>query len=256
MPKDDFLIVRPFNTMFMIMLGFFLLVLVVSSAALRKTSEATRAMVLLVVSIITFICFFIYKYYLSIDTEYDNITANMGGFNWWGEFPLQLCNINMILIPLAIITKNKDLMGFAFFVGPLGAFMALAMPVNGFDGYSILLPRMLGFYSNHFMIVIQALALVTFGLYKPTFSDVPRIIATLFIISLIVFGINTLLRVSGLHPKANYFFSYDTEGNAILELFHKWIPIPFLYQIPCIGIFFIYVCAVMGIYTLITKIIK
>ena len=62
-----------------------------------------------------------------------------------------------------------------------------------------------------------------------------------------VFVINMLLRWSGLHPKANYFFTVETEGNALLELFHSWLPVPFLYAIPCIGVLSVYMALVMGL---------
>ena len=158
----------------------------------------------------------------------------MGGFNWWGELPLHLCNINMILIPIAVLRRSRPLMCFCFFVAPLGALMALLMPGNGFDGYSLLLPRMLGYYGTHFMIVIEGLAIVCFGLYRPKFRDLPRTVLAALLITLVIFGINMLLRWSGLHPKANYFFSVETEGNFLLEIFYKWIPVPFLYLMPAV----------------------
>ncbi|MBQ9062794.1 MAG: hypothetical protein IJ121_08260 [Eubacterium sp.] len=49
-----------------------------------------------------------------------------------------------------------------------------------------------------------------------------------------------LLRWSGLHPRANYMFSVETEGNPLLDLFYGWIPVPFLYLIPCTGILGVY----------------
>jgi len=110
------------------------------------------------------------------------------------------------------------------------------MPSAGFSGYSIFLPRMLGYYGTHFMIVIEGLALVTFGLFKPRLSDLPRAILTVIIIAFVVFLFNLFLRWTGLFPKANYFFSVETEGNFLLEMFHKWIPIPFLYLLPSIVI--------------------
>ena len=168
----------------------------------------------------------------------------MGGFNWWGELPLHLCNINMILIPIAVWKKSRPLACFCFFVGPLGALMALAMPGNGFDGYSLLLPRMLGYYGTHFMIVIEGWALYTFGLFRPRLRDLPRAILAVFAIAFIIFLFNMLLRWTGLHPKANYFYSVETEGNFLLEIFHRWIPIPFLYLIPSIGILAVYVLAI------------
>ena len=244
---------KPFNPLFIAVFAAFLLLLTAASLYLRGKSEKIRRTVLVAASLVTFVCFFIYKYALSLDKEYSAITANMGGFNWWGELPLHLCNINMIIIPIAVMRKSRPLMCFGFFVGPLGAMMALAMPGNGFSGYSLLLPRMLGYYGTHFMIVIEGLALVTFGLFRPKYSDLPRAALALFLVALAVFGVNMLLRSTGLHPKANYFFSVETEGNPVLEIFHSWIPVPFLYVLPCAGILAVYMLAVTFLLNLIFR---
>ncbi|MBQ2062845.1 MAG: YwaF family protein [Oscillospiraceae bacterium] len=235
-----FWIIRPFNPVFCIVFAAFLLLLIVAGVLLRGKSDRTKRTVIVVACVLTLIGFFVYKYCLSIDAEFDRLTANMGGFNWWGELPVQLCNINMILIPIAVLLDSRPLMSFCFFLGPLGAMMALVMPGTGFDGYSLLLPRMLGYYGTHFMIVIEALALAVFGLFRPRFRDLPKMFLTIFLIALAVFGFNMLLRVTGLHPKANYFFSVETEGNFVLELFHKWIPVPFLYLLPSFVILLVY----------------
>lgn len=230
---SDFWVLRPFSPLFFLLFAFFLLVLIAASLLLRRKSERTRALVLACACWVTLLGFIAYKYALSVDAEFNVLTASMGGFNWWGELPLHLCNINMILIPVAVLTNKRPLMCFCFFAGSLGAMMALSMPSNGFDGYSLLLPRMLGFYGTHFMIVIEALAIVTLGLYKPRFRDIPMTLVTIVCIALVIFVINMLLRWSGLHPKANYFYSVETEGNFVLELFYKLLPYPFLYLLPC-----------------------
>ncbi len=242
--QNDFWIMRPFNTLFLIVLAAFLALLVIASLLLRGKSDKAKTTVLVAACLVTFVGYFIYKYMLSLDTDYNVITANMGGFNWWGELPLQLCNINMMLIPIAVLRRSRPLMCFGFFVAPLGALMALVMPGNGFDGYSLLLPRMLGYYGTHFMIVIEGLAIVCFGLYRPRFRDLPRTVLAAFLIALAIFGVNMLLRWSGLHPKANYFFSVETEGNFLLEIFYKWIPVPFLYLIPALLILVPYMALV------------
>ena len=59
-----------------------------------------------------------------------------------------------------------------------------------------------------------------------------------------------LLRFSGLHPKANYFYSIETEGNFLLELFHSWLPWPFLYVLPCIAILGVYMLIVTTPFTI------
>ena len=42
------------------------------------------------------------------------------GFNIFNELPLHLCNINLFLIPLGVWKRNRSIMGFSFFVAPLG----------------------------------------------------------------------------------------------------------------------------------------
>lgn len=242
--QNDFWLIQPFSTAFWLCFGGFALLLVLSSLLLRKKSERTRSTVLVAACLVTVVSFFVYKYYLSLDAEFSELTAAMGGFNWWGELPLQLCNINMLLIPLAVLKKNRALMGFCFYVGPLGALMALLMPGNGFSGFSLLLPRMLGYYGTHFMVLVEGLALVCFGLYRPRLRDLPRVCLTILAVSFGVFLINMALRLSGLHPKANYFFSVETEGNFLLELFYRLLPFPYLYVLPGFGILIPYMLLV------------
>ncbi|MBQ3263483.1 MAG: YwaF family protein [Oscillospiraceae bacterium] len=237
-------IIRPFNGVFCACFALFLLLLALAGVMLRGKSERTKKVVLVTACVLTLLGFFVYKYFLSIDAEFHEATAAMGGFNWWGELPLQLCNINMILIPIAVLTNRRALMSFCFFVGSLGAMMALVMPGAGFDGYSILLPRMLGYYGTHFMVIIEALALAVFGLYRPRFRDLPGTVAALVLVSLAVFGVNVLLRATGLHPKANYFFSMETEGNPVLELFYRFVPYPWLYELPSILILLPYMLVI------------
>ena len=252
----DVWILKPFNALYFALLAACLIVLTVASLALRKRSEAARRRTIIIASIVTMAGFFVYKGFLSVDHEYDRIAAEVGGFNWWGELPLHLCNINMILIPIAVHWNKRALMSFCFFVGVLGAAMAIAMPGVGFDQYSLLLPRMLGYYGTHLAIIMEGLALVTFGLYRPRLRDLPMTALTLLLIALAACGISLLLRATGLNPKANYFYSVETEGNAILELFHRWLPAPFMYLLPCVLILGVYMGLVMLVMTLFQRLAR
>ena len=66
--------------------------------------------------------------------------------------------------------------------------------------------------------------------------------------------INVLLRWSGLHPKANYFFAMETEGNFILDIFYKWIPYPFLYLLPSVVILSVYMSLITAGFALADRI--
>ena len=237
-------IIHPFNSVFFACFALFLLLLIIAALLLRGKSDRIKKTVLVAACVVTFLGFFVYKYFLSVDAEVNEATAAMGGFNWWGELPLQLCNINMILIPVAVLTNRRSLMSFCFFVGPLGALMALVMPGAGFDGYSILLPRMLGYYGTHFMIIIEALAVVSFGFYRPRFRDLPGTVAALAGISLVVFCINLLFRHIGVNPVANYFFTCDPLVGTPLEMVYSWIPLPYLYMVPVMALFAVYMALV------------
>ena len=69
----------------------------------------------------------------------------------------------------------------------------------------------------------------------------------------LVFCLNLLLRYTGLHPKANYFFSVETEGNFLLEIFHSFLPFPFLYLLPSYLILVPYMFLVTGIFALVDR---
>ena len=150
----------------------------------------------------------------------------------------------MMLIPIAVLLNKRPLMGFCFFLAPLGALLAIIMPGEGFNGYSIFLPRMLGYYGTHFMIVIEGLALAAFGFYRPKYKDLWKTFLTMVILLLVIFGVNQLIiNVFG-YQAANYFYTMFPENISLLELFWKWIPVPCLYLLPGAVILIVYMVLV------------
>ena len=230
------LIMKPFNGTFFLVLGIMILILIGLTLIFRKKSERTRRIALASIYLFGLVIFVVYKIFLSKDTAYSEICAEAGKgeFSWWLELPLQLCNINLLMIPIAALTMKRPLLAFAFFVAPLGAGFALAMPGIGFEEYSLLLPRIFFYYVTHFMVFLGGPALACFGLYKPRFKDTIPTALMLLAVTFVIFLINELLIVTKANIYANYFFTMNTEGNAILNLCWKLIPVPFLYEIPLI----------------------
>lgn len=252
---NDILIMKPLNGTFWAFFLLLLLAFTLLSICARKHDDGFRRRLLSGIMFGALLVFFVYKFFLSIDGEFSRLTAEagIGGFNWWGELPLQLCNINMILIPVAVLTNKRPLMSFCFFMGPLGAVMALLMPSAGFEAYSILLPRMMGYFLTHWLVFFGSLSLCSFGLYRPTPRDVFPTVITALLLAFVIFLIDLLLRRTGLDPYSNYFFAVETEGNPILELFHSWLPFPFLYLVPCVLILVPYAFIVMLILLILKK---
>ena len=135
--------------------GLHLLLLLLTAAAvllifllLRGKPEARRSRYLIGVCFFNLALFAGYKLPLSMDAAYVR-AYYPNGFNIFNELPLHLCNINLFLIPLGVWKRNRSIMGFSFFVAPLGALMALLFPEPLFSGFSLFLPRIFGYYVTH-----------------------------------------------------------------------------------------------------------
>ena len=238
------MIIEPFNGVFWLVAVFFLVILVAMTKALKNRDDRTKRIAISIASLVTLVWFVVYKYMLSKDMDYSIITEELGGFNWWGELPFHLCNVNMILVPIGVLLNKKSIMSMCFYVGPLGALMAILMPGLGFSGYELFLPRIISYYGTHFMIIVEGLLIVSLGLYQPRFKDIPKTILTAIAFCFGAFLISMTLRATGLHPDANYFYSVYPQGNPILEMFYNLIPVPFLYVMPCSIILGIYMFVV------------
>ena len=160
------MIIRPFDAGFFLLMAVMIGAIVLLWALLRNQPQQRREVVLLTLCVVNIIGFFVYKGFLSADAQFLQVSG-LDKFNWFNELPLQLCNINMFLIPIGILTRRRSLLGFAFFVAPLGALMALVFPDPAFSGYSLWLPRMLGYYLTHMLILICGFSLTTLGFYRP-----------------------------------------------------------------------------------------
>ncbi len=251
--NNENLIYRPFNKVFYVITLCYAAVYTLLSFVLVKFDISVRKTVLLVIGAVVIVYYFIYKYRLSRDKEYDEMYySKVGGFTWWYELPLHLCNINMFLVPLGLLLNNRYIMGFAFFIGPVGTLMAILMPSASFNNFSILKERMRGYYITHFTILFNCLLLVTAGFYHPEYSDIFPIVIVGILLSFIIFVFNMILRKTGIASKANYFYTVDPEENKILEFFKSKIPYSYLYLIPLFVIFVPY----MYLMTFIVKIFE
>ena len=251
------LIVSPFNTVFLGMFIVSIAILVFGSMYLNRKSERTREVALSVFCFIFLVMYFYYKYQVSIDAEYMRLCLEAGqgsgDFNIASYLPLHLCNINLWLLPVAVLSRNKYLKAFPFYFGSAGAVMALVTPGLGYSGYSLLLPRVWGFYFTHFAVLISCVALVTLGLFKPSFKLIPKSLLFIEGINLFTFLVNVFFVYTGLWEYANFMFSMSPSGNPVLKFFWNILPVPFLYQNLLAVILIPYILIVTAIYQAIMK---
>lgn len=246
----EFFNIRPFNAAYWLTFAPYLIFWTVMYFVLMKKDVEKRASFIAWSMIVTLIGFAVYKYYISIDAEYEIIRteAGIGAFSVWGELPLHLCNINTILIPVGIFTKKKGLLNYATFCGPLGALMALVMPTIGFNGYSMFEPRVIGYFFTHWMVFFGSLAIGVMNVQRPKKKDIWPSVGVIMILVTVIFGINMLLRTTHLYDKANYFYTISPDGNPVLELFRRIIPVSYFYILPCLLVLVPYMYLVARLY--------
>ncbi len=254
----NILIIKPFNLTFFVTWLILIVIFILIRRYVIKRGEKCAKMAIVIMSAVTLAIFIVYKFLLSKDAAYSEILVSAGllPFNIFNELPFHLCNINIFVVPIAVITGKRSLKSFAFFLAPLGALMALLMPSIGFSDYSLFLPRIWGFYLTHMIIVLLGLSLYAFGLYRPRIKDTPGMVGALVVLSFCAFIVNVVFRTTGLSGTANYFYTYDPEGNPILEILFRFIPIRYVYALPCILILVLYVFLVFSILELQNKVIK
>lgn len=221
------MIISPFNTGFFVLMAAMVAIIILLSLTLRKASDKVRRLVIIGICVLDIIIFFFYKLALSHDAEFLEISGQ-AEFNWFSELPLQLCNINMFLIPIALLIKKRGLLSFCFFIAPLGALMAMLSPEPAFTGYSLFIPRIAGFYVTHLIVMMAGILIVTMGFYRPHFKDLPLTLLTMLLLVTAIHGVNLLLRAT-VCPNANYFFTIWTGDVSILDAFWNIIPHSYWY---------------------------
>lgn len=233
------MIIRPFNLVHMGVILFAIILTIVASLLLRKKEQKKKDYIMIGLAIFNILLFVVYKIWLAND-DYP--------FNIWKELPLQLCNINMFLIPLGIIFKNKYLLTFSFYIAPLGALMAMLFPNLDFINNNLFMFRNIGFYGTHIIIFAMGLMLAPLGYIEPKMKNLKILLISTIIFSLGAFIVNILLiAITGVED-INYFYVMTPEGISILELFWSLIPVKYLYLLPAIVIISLYVLIVDLIY--------
>lgn len=204
---------------------------------LCKKSEKQKCKALLYIDIAIMILFYVQRFFMFRCEEY--IAAYGSG---WKRIlteilPLNLCYLSVLLMIIGVYRNNKHLLGFCFYISLLGAILALAAPVEVFTDTNLFIPAVALFYLLHILLMVIYCNVGLLGLAKPNIVTAVRSVFMLGAIAFFVHLVNLLGRTFGIE-NMNYFYTFDTEGSEVLDMFWKWLPVPYFYLIIPAGVIF------------------
>ena len=242
--------IRPFNLVYFLCIFIIIALIIVTTLLCKEKSEKTKMIVLLSICGFNLLLFIAYK--IGLASNPSDLQEHGYRFIIWEELPLHLCNISLFLVPIGLLIKNSKLLAYGFYIAPLGAFLAVCSPAIEFIDVNIFKIYNFGFYFTHLNIVLVGVLLVTLGFFKPRFKEVPFLNVYAAVLATIIHFVNLLIRwLTG--SNANYFYTVQTDGVSILEMFWSIIPYSYIYLIFAIVILNVYIVIVTLPFHLVEK---
>ncbi len=216
------MIIDVFNPMWIMLFVVDIVAIVLLGVFLRRKPEEKRCSIQFWVAVANLAFWFVYKVFLAITPTFD--------FVFLKELPLHLCNINSMLLIYALKKKKDWMLGFCYCFGTLGAILSILTPDPDFVNISLFSAKGC-YYVYHHVLLIECLALVSTGTYKPEYKHLGKMMVSILAIYLVMHVFNTIMRALT-HIDVNYFYSYGMEGNPIIGVLYRLIPIYPVYFLP------------------------
>ena len=200
---------------------------------LKRCSEQSKQRILLVICYSNILLYAIYKI----------VQANEEGyaFDIFVNLPLHFCNLNLLLIPIAIHAKSKMLMAYQLYFGvPLVA-LALITVYPSFISRPIWSFTPFIYFYYHSMLLVLPILLVKFKFYTPSFKVVLQPTLLLIVLTVIIHIVNVIFRATGIASESNYFFTYGLQGDFFTELLWSIVPYNFFFLLPALLLFAPYI---------------
>jgi len=210
------------------------IIYLVLNYTLKNRSDKTKRNVLLAVCCFNALLYISYKIVQAQPAhDYDfDILLNL---------PLHFCNINLILLPVAIFSKNKYLMAYQFYFGTILAVLALVAIDPAFRAKPLFEFTCIVYFYYHSMLAVLPILLVKLRFFAPSFKVIWQPASILTGLAFVMHIVNIVFRTTGIAPEANYFFTYGLKGDFFTEFFWNILPYEFFFLLPSLLTFAPYI---------------
>jgi hypothetical protein len=201
--------------------------------SLRGKTEAAQRKILFIICCFNIVLYVVYKAYQAFYYDgYDFVLVY--------NLPLHICNLNLILLlPMAVLKRNKTLMAYQVYFGSALAFFALYAIDPAFRGEQFFEFSCMVYYYYHSMLAVMPLLFLSFKMLTPTFKGTWRPSLLLIALTFVMHIVNMVFRATGLAEDANYFFTYGVRGDPFTEAFWRIVPYEFFFLLPAFVILFV-----------------
>jgi len=219
------MLINVFSPAWFMMFGLDIVLVIVLSLLLRKKSADFKGKVMAIVAVANCVLWVVYKFLLSRDPDFH--------FVFVMELPLHLCNLNLMLLVVAILTRKPGFLNFCFCFGVVGSLLSLLSPDPEFLNLSLLNYHRMGYWIYHHILFVQSILIVSSGFYRPHYREVPKSVIILMVMYFGMYLFNMLMRRLT-HEDVNYLYTFGMPGNTIIEMLYKFLPVYPIYLVPAL----------------------
>lgn len=242
------------NTLWWCFLGSAVCIGILINCILIKKSFEQKRKFFLVVTIGIFVLFYLQRILMFNEEQFAQLWGTEADTIILQLLPLQLCYLTSVLLLIGLLWRNETLLAFCFYVGSLGAVLAIVSPDSYYTDINLLeVPSAILFYFLHGMIAVVYFSVGTTGLITPGWKKGLTSTALLGVFYTIIHVINMVGKAMGLEA-INYFYSLDTGGSGALDMFWNLIPYPFWYLLmPGALVVLVWTTLISGVYKVVQK---
>lgn len=192
-----------YSALHLVWLAFFVVLTVFCCLHYRRLSEKGRKIWRIVIAAL-----------LIVDEVFKQVMLIAGG-NWLPEYlPLHLCSINIFLVTFHAFKPGKAVGNFLYTVCIPGALAALLFP--SWDKLPFMNFMHIHSFTVHILLAMYLMVLAVNGDIRPEAKQIPRCIAALLVLAVIMRMVNPLL-------DANFFFMTSADkGNPLYWFQENW----------------------------------
>ena len=212
---------------------------------LESCDVRVQRIALLVCGFVVFVLYFLQRFFMFRDPDFleEFGTGIKERFVQW--LPLHVCYSGLMLTMVGLFCDYDPLEAFGFYVGWLGAFMAMVSPDGYYQSKNLFHPPILFLYLTHGLLMALYSCIWFLGLFQPSWSAGIQSVLILILLTLGLHGINLLGHRWGL-TTMNYGYTMSPGGSSLLEIAWKWLPYRYLYVLIPGSLFF-------GVWTIIVN---